>query len=102
MLKNIGKFLTLFSFVILSCASNEKTPSAMPSSYESGESSQRGSTRNDDRMITYSISLDLSVKNTEKTKEILIEQVKNYDGFIVIETDNYIQRESQQKTWKIL
>jgi len=32
----------------------------------------------------------LSVKNTEKTKEILIEQVKNYDGFIVIETDNYI------------
>jgi hypothetical protein len=60
-------------------------------SYESGElTARRSSNENDERMITYSISLELSVKNTVETKEILIEQVKNYNGFIVRETENYI------------
>jgi hypothetical protein len=60
-------------------------------SYESGEAiAGRSSNENDERMITYSISLELSVKNTVETKEILIEQVKSYNGFIVRETEKYI------------
>ncbi|MDR0475265.1 MAG: DUF4349 domain-containing protein [Treponema sp.] len=92
--KNIQKiiFLTVFSFIMLSCASSDSAPNKMASalSYESGEFSQRSRSENDDRMITYSISLELSVKNTDETKEILVEQVKNNKGFIVKETENYI------------
>jgi hypothetical protein len=44
----------------------------------------------DDRMITYSVSLRLSVKNIENTQETLITQTKNYNGFIVRESENYL------------
>ena len=43
----------------------------------------------DNRMITYSVSLNLSVKNTDETRKMLVEYVKNNKGFIVKETDNY-------------
>jgi hypothetical protein len=41
-------------------------------------------------MITYSASLNLSVRNTDETRKKLIEQVKDNKGFIVRETENYI------------
>jgi hypothetical protein len=44
----------------------------------------------DERMVTYSVTLGLSVRNTEETRSILIEQVRNNDGFIVRESDNSI------------
>jgi hypothetical protein len=41
-------------------------------------------------MVTYSVSLQLLVKNPEETRRILIEQVKNNNGYIVKETEDYI------------
>jgi len=89
-------FLAVFSLVLfLSCAS-AKAPSAP--SYESGESASRSEvsrsrgsgSETDERMIAYSVSLDLSVKNTAETRTALIEQVPKNNGFIVKDTDNYI------------
>jgi len=93
--------LAIFSFMLFfSCKS---APSRMDypedsSSYpasESGELSGRGFSQSsrresEDRMITYSASLDLSVKNTEETRKTLIEQVASNKGFIVRESENYI------------
>jgi hypothetical protein len=92
MIKITGKVLifTFFSFVLFSCASKASAPGAASASYESGESSKRTGGNDEDRMITYSASLDLAVKNTEETKKILIEQVKENKGFIVKETERYI------------
>jgi hypothetical protein len=86
----------LFVFIIMafSCASAPKAEA--PSSYDISRSAavsirETGETiDNDNRMITYSVSLELSVKNTEETRKILIERVKEYKGFIVRESENYI------------
>jgi hypothetical protein len=91
--KNIPKVcILIFSSILFSCASNEAAPKGSVSApaYEFGEALQRSRSENDDRMITYSISLELSVKNTGETRESLLEQVKNNNGFIVRETENYI------------
>jgi hypothetical protein len=58
-------------------------------SYADRESLQAGEIT-DKRMITYSASLELSVENTDETRKKLVEYVKNYNGFIVMETDYYI------------
>jgi hypothetical protein len=86
--KNILKYFVLpfFLFTLFSCASKD---AASVSSNESGEI-YRARGENDERMITYSISLELSVKNPAETRGILIEQVYNFNGFIVKETENYI------------
>ncbi|MDR0474772.1 MAG: DUF4349 domain-containing protein [Treponema sp.] len=92
--KNLQKifFFTILSFIMLSCGS---APSAhndvkAEASYASGEILERSRNENHDRMVTYSASLELSVKNTGVTREILLDQVKNNNGFIVRETENYI------------
>jgi hypothetical protein len=93
MVKTVEKALifSLFSLILFSCASGKAdSPAAASASYESGESSQRAGGNNDERMVTYSLSLELAVKNTEETKKILIEQVKENKGFIVKETEKYI------------
>jgi hypothetical protein len=41
-------------------------------------------------MVTYSATLQLSVKNVEETRTSLAEQVKTNNGFITRETDNTI------------
>jgi hypothetical protein len=41
-------------------------------------------------MITYSVSLGLSVKDIEGTRKTIAEQTKIYKGFIVGESTNYI------------
>jgi hypothetical protein len=89
MFKNIRKIfiLSIFLFTFFSCASKDASPS---SSYEFGEIAGRSEVENNERMITYSISLELSVKDIVETREILIEQVKNFNGFIVRETEKYI------------
>ena len=95
--------LAVLSFLLFSCSSSA------PASYEpapdsSGESgvlyyapprgnsqrSQRPENVSEDRMITYSVMLTLSVKNPEETKKILLEQVKENDGFIVREDEHSI------------
>jgi hypothetical protein len=78
--------------VLLSCASFGSSDSyaealASDESYVFNRSAENS---NGDRMITYSVSLRLSVKNTEETKKLLVEQVNNNNGFIVRESDDFI------------
>jgi hypothetical protein len=90
-IRNAG-ILAFFSVLLFSCASG--APSKADASYESGEVSNRASrspgSANDERMVAYSVLLELSVKKTDETRKTLIEQVPNNNGFIVKETDNYI------------
>jgi hypothetical protein len=85
--------LIIFTMIILSsCASAAKEAPA-PGSYEANDSAMpaaRESIDNDNRMIAYSVSLDLSVKDAENTRKILIDQVKKHNGFIVRESENYL------------
>ena len=96
MIKAAIKTTSLFFILIvfLSCASK-----ASPASYEPDFTSYGGSLealqRDRDekpeiRMIAYTVYLSLSVKNAEITKAALIEQIKNHDGFIVKESEEYI------------
>jgi hypothetical protein len=41
-------------------------------------------------MITYTVSLALSVRNTRETRDILLEHVKDNNGFVVRETESFI------------
>jgi hypothetical protein len=103
MFKNILKVivLTISSFALFSCASsnealNETTPALSNKIAESSQSARSDPAEpsakaiNADRMMAYSISLKLSVKKPDETRKNLIEQVKNSNGFIVKETENYI------------
>jgi hypothetical protein len=82
-----------FMAILVSCASS---PQASYST-DTGESFENyrvsetsGESANDNRMVTYTISLRLFVKNPEETRRILVEQVKNNKGYILRETDNFI------------
>jgi len=55
-----------------------------------GESAQRSQNAIDDRMITYSVTLDLSVKDTDEARRLILDQMKHNNGFIVREAENYI------------
>jgi hypothetical protein len=87
-------FLTahMLSLFITACAGGahyEKSSAPAGASDEMYQA-QRSGHDNDSRMIAYSVSLELLVKNIEKTRETLIEQVTTNNGFIVRESDNYI------------
>jgi hypothetical protein len=75
-------------FILLSCSNSpqarEETAFA---SYEDGETSRNAA---DDRMITYSVSMELSVKNPDETRRSIVEQIKQKNGFIVRETENLV------------
>jgi len=81
--------------IFASCASGAKyapEPSA-PMSYDpAGVGYSRDSARyaETERMVAYSVNLELSVKNTDETRKLLITQVSDNNGFIIRETDNYI------------
>jgi hypothetical protein len=89
MAKTIQKigFLIIVIITFFSCSSAPQASS--PVLYESDDiiTSERSI---DNRMITYSVSLELSVKNTEDTRKKIIEQIKNYNGFIIREEENYL------------
>jgi hypothetical protein len=77
--------------VLLSCSSSPSRLNAeVPASDESSVSYRSAENANDAQMITYSVSLQLSVKNIEETKNILVERINNNKGFIVRESDDYI------------
>ena len=94
MMKNILKMnaLGVLLFMVLSCASSVPAQTEMSSnfSYESGSNLRRNEVEAGDRMIAYSVSLSLFVKNPDATRKILVEQIKENEGFIVRETENYI------------
>jgi len=57
---------------------------------ETASRSRSADTPGEDRMVTYSASLELSVKDNEETRKKLNEQLKIYNGFIVRETESTI------------
>ena len=79
---------------IFSCASNaydSYTAEPVLSNREFNEVSRRDAGElPENRMIAYSASLLLSVKNIEEKKNILIEQIGIYNGFIIRETENTV------------
>jgi len=86
---NVVIILAFFAILFFSCASNKSDSS--PAYYgESLESFRSSSPSDEDRMISYSVTLGLVVKNSEETKKLLVEQVKNSNGYIVRETDDSI------------
>jgi hypothetical protein len=82
--------LIILSFIFFSCGG---APAAREPALtnETGSPLQRSSENgNDERMITYSASLTLSVKNIDEAKKPLLEQIKIHNGFIIKETEYYI------------
>jgi len=51
----------------------------------------------DGRMITFSVSLELSVRNAEETRDILIEQIRHNNGLILRMTGNFITAQIPSK-----
>ncbi|MDR2970504.1 MAG: DUF4349 domain-containing protein [Bacteroidales bacterium] len=54
-------------------------------------SSQASEPASDERMMAYSASLELSVKDNEETRKLLIELMRSSGGFIVNETESSIR-----------
>jgi len=100
MKKNVRNTVVLAAllFLLFSCSSSprysgESSPEVLArSGYMDGEVLQasRETDASEDRMIAYTASLELSVKDTEATRNALIENTKSNNGFIVRETDTYI------------
>jgi hypothetical protein len=82
-------FSIIFALGLFSCASGApiSTPVYENNSSGIGRSSEVST---EDRMVTYSVSLKLSVKNIEEARTILITQIKNNNGFIINESENYL------------
>ena len=100
MIKHISKIsIIIVFFVLTSCASAPaKASMEAPMAYETSQaarfsessSDQSSDVRNNERMITYTISLGLFVQDTEDTRDKLLERVKNTNGFIVRESENIV------------
>ena len=88
-----GIFLAA-SLLLAACASAAPRYEMDSAAYEvaenSGFSAQRAEEQSESRMIAYTVSLELSVRKVEGTKEALLEQVNRHNGFIVRESDNFI------------
>ena len=90
--------LVVLSLLMLSCSSSK---SSHRQAYEVSTSTsdfvgeathfrnQEKGTEN--RMIAYSVELNLLVESIHETKKNLIEQVKTNNGFIVLETNNSVR-----------
>jgi 5-methylcytosine-specific restriction endonuclease McrA len=78
--------------ILSSCASSHKEAPAQLALYESNDKASSRSYKGvaDSRMVAYTISLALTVKNTDETKNILLQSVKNCNGYVVQESENYI------------
>ena len=69
---------------------SEYNESALSPSPSSSSSSSKSTPTSSKRMVAYTISIALAVKNTDTTKKILLESVKLSKGFIVQESENFI------------
>ncbi|MDR0289649.1 MAG: DUF4349 domain-containing protein [Treponema sp.] len=93
MAKCTGKLSLFLGFlaILASCSSSPPPASYSAESEESFRSQEpSGESASDNRMVTYTVTLRLFVSNPEETRRILVEQVNNNNGYIVIETDNHI------------
>jgi len=83
----------LLSIIFSSCATKASVSASMDSGSLNRSLSETGYLSGEtpeSRMITYTASLELSVKDTEDTRRKLLEQVEINNGFIVRETENFI------------
>ena len=90
-----GNYYTLSAFFVLSillasCASSGKAPAQSEARRYSDEQDGRFDNETESRMIAYSISLEITIKNPDETRTKIIEQVKNFNGFIIQESNSYI------------
>ena len=93
-------FLTAAFFVILpivffSCAGGPASYDAAPEAAYGAYTAYEGTGFNsryesDERMVAYTISISLSVKNPAITRELLLDQVRDSGGFVVRETGEYV------------
>jgi len=98
-MKKFKWFSVLSAFVLVLLLSCAAAPVSAPSaSYEAAagyasdsvSASRSSEVSADNRMITYTASLAISVKDTDETRVKLTEQIKTLNGFIVRETENLI------------
>jgi hypothetical protein len=83
-------FVITLSIILYSCTS-APTAQEAPYQYVSNETpTSRATSDNNDRMVAYTVNISLSVKSIDETQKILSEQVKNNNGYITKEADNYI------------
>jgi len=87
--------IIVLSIISISCSSSapalyDTAPGSGHVLSETPELARTSAVTTDNRMIAYNITLDLSVKNTEDTRSILIEQVNANGGYIVRESNNQI------------
>jgi len=91
MAKYIQIITVIVALIFYSCAS--KAPDRIGNEFsnnELGEISRSQETQSDNRMVTYSASVDLTVKKPEETKFHLTEQIRTSNGYITREANNYI------------
>jgi len=91
----ITSVLMILIFMLFSCGSSpQASGEALALSgcgfNEASEASRSSQNVNDDRMVTYSVSMQLSVNNIGETRESVVEQIEHYNGFIVRETESSI------------
>jgi len=72
------------SLILSSCASAPRSDNQFSGTSRSAEASL------ENRMMTFSVMLELTVKNTEETRVLLIEEVGSYNGYITRATQNAI------------
>jgi hypothetical protein len=89
-IQKIGILLILA--ILASCSSSPKAayseapvPDESSAVYRSSEEDT-----SDVRMVTYTVSLRLDVKDIEETRKLLVEQVNTHKGYIVMETESAI------------
>jgi len=91
MVKSIQITGIIAAFLLASCANSAPARIGSDSTdYESNEISRSSEARNDTRMIAYTVSLELFVKNPGETKNLLTEQIKTSNGYITREENNSI------------
>ena len=81
--------IIIFALMSFSCAAG-KTSVYADRRYEEASSAKSEQYTNGDRMIAYTVSLVLTVKNTDDTKKQILDQIKGNKGFVIAETQGQI------------
>jgi hypothetical protein len=81
--------IIIFALMSSSCAAG-KTSAYAERHYEEASSAKSEQYTNGGRMIAYTVSLVLTVKNTDDTKKQILDQIKGNKGFVIAETQDRI------------
>lgn len=92
----MAKYFPLLGIMIIifpalsSCAGGGQNSYSPVPLYESYELNRSSESPPDVRMVAYTVSMELIVKNVEKTRADLLGKMKDADGFLVRESDHFI------------